>query len=195
MTNRKISFFNKNVSHIIFYFSSAIACTILALSTGCASGGFSLTRKYAGFVNSQNIILRIVLYILTSIVFAVTMLIDLVVFNTLDFWDGKVSQGTYNFKDKNNLYVVNHVFLPTTHLRQSTIVIKSESNKIIQEIILTEIKTKEIEMRVDGVLRARVKDISSIPIAYTFDMSGKILSEKTLHLNELGTAKYIVSQK
>jgi hypothetical protein len=188
-------FKNKYISYSIYYFTSAIACTILALSTGCASGGFSLTRKYAGFVNSQNIILRIILYILTSVVFVVTMLIDLVVFNTLDFWDGKVSQGTYNFKDKNNLYVVNHEFLPTTHLRQSTIVIKSDSNKIIQEIILTETKSKEIEMRVDGVLRARVKDISSLAIAYTFDKSGKILSEKTFHLNDLGAAGYIVSQK
>lgn len=53
------------------------------LATGCASGGFKLTRQYAQFVNRQQLILRIVLYILTSIVFAATLLIDAVIFNTM----------------------------------------------------------------------------------------------------------------
>src|SRR5688572_8030721 len=95
-----------------FFFLSSIACFTMALTSGCASGGFKLTRQYARWVNSQNIILRIVLYILTFIVFAVTLLIDAVVFNTIDFWEGKVSEGTYDFKDGDKVYQVRHEFLP-----------------------------------------------------------------------------------
>ena len=76
---------------------TALSVAMLA-TAGCASGGFKLTREYARWVNSKNIILRIILYILTAVVFAVTMLIDLVVFNTMDFWNGTVSQGDYKFK-------------------------------------------------------------------------------------------------
>ena len=87
-----------------FYLSSFAACAIMALTAGCASGGFKLTRQYARWVNSQNIILRIVIYILTSVVFAVTMLIDFVIFNTLDFWNGTVAAGSYEFKDGDKLF-------------------------------------------------------------------------------------------
>ncbi len=75
-------------SKTLFYIGSFLACTIMAITAGCASGGFKLTRKYASWLNSNNIIIRIILYILTSVVFAVTILIDMVIFNTIDFWEG-----------------------------------------------------------------------------------------------------------
>ncbi|MES2854537.1 MAG: hypothetical protein V4692_01685, partial [Bdellovibrionota bacterium] len=66
----------KPVSRTSFYLGSFIACAIMALSTGCASGGFKYTRKYAQFINGQMILIRIILYIFTSIVFVITMLVD-----------------------------------------------------------------------------------------------------------------------
>ena len=77
---------------------------VTGLNSGCASGGFQLTRSFAGWVNSQNVVLRVILYILTAVIFAVTLLIDLLINNTIDFWDGKVSAGTYNFsKDEETM--------------------------------------------------------------------------------------------
>jgi hypothetical protein len=149
----------------------------MALTTGCASGGFKLTRQYAGWVNSQNIILRIVLYILTSVVFAVTLLIDAVVFNTMDFWEGRVSQGTYEFKDATKTYQVRHEFQPGTQLKRSTIQIKDLNQARLQEIVLSETASGEIEMFIDGKLRTRVHSISEAPVASIFDGSGKLVDE------------------
>src|SRR5690606_10112033 len=99
--------------------------------------GFKITRQYARFVNSQMIVLRIILYILTSIVFAVTLLVDMVVFNTIDFWNGTVSQGDYEFKDGGKTYHARHEILPSK-LKQSTIKISDENGKHLQEVVLRE---------------------------------------------------------
>ena len=109
------------ISKLLFYLSSLSASAIMALTTGCASGGFKLTRQYAGFVNRQPTILRIIIYLLTGIVFAVTMLIDMVIFNTIDFWEGRVSAGSYEFKKGDKTFHVRHEFMPGTILKRSTI--------------------------------------------------------------------------
>lgn len=164
----------------LFFFGSLTACTILALTTGCASGGFKLTRQYAGWVNSQTVILRVIIYILTGIVFAVTLLIDMVVFNTMDFWQGHVSAGSFDFKDGEKTYQVKHEYLPGTQLRQSTIVVRDRDMNIAQEVQLTELTTGDIEMRVDGKLRARVKGLSGLPIAEVFGDRGQIVKEEVV---------------
>lgn len=168
---------------LLFFISSTIACFMMALASGCASGGFKLTREYAGWVNRQNIILRIVLYILTFVVFTVTLLIDAVVFNTIDFWEGKVSAGSFEFKDGSKVYQVKHEFLPNSKLRKSTIQISDNSKNINQEVLLVETPSGNIEMFVDGKLRTRVNGISEFPIASVFNEQGALINENAILLS------------
>jgi hypothetical protein len=170
-----------------FYLSSFVACAIMALTAGCASGGFKLTRQYARWVNSQNIILRIVIYILTSVVFAVTMLIDFVIFNTLDFWNGTVAAGSYEFKDGDKVFQVKHEFLPGTQLRKSTIQVMGSDQKLLQEVVLSETNQGQIEMFVDGKLKTRVDEISKIPMITYFDHQGQQTGEKTMLILPVAT--------
>lgn len=162
----------------LFYVGAFFACGLMAVSSGCASGGFKLTRQYARWVNSQNIILRIIIYILTGIVFVVTMLIDAVVFNTLDFWDGKVSEGKYEFKDEDKTYHVHHEFIPGTQRRRSTIQTFDKDSRLLQEVVLNETPEGEIQMKVDGQLRAQVRDLDSLPVATLYNSSGQTIENK-----------------
>ena len=167
-------------SKSLFYIGSLLACSIMALTTGCVSGGFKLTRQYARWVNSQNIIIRIILYILTSVVFAVTLLVDSVIFNTMDFWEGKVSEGKYEFKEGEKTYQVHHEIQPGTRLKRSTIKVVSPDQSLLQHIVLNETLTGEVEMMVDGKLRGRVQNMTSIPVATLFDEKGNVVEEKVL---------------
>jgi hypothetical protein len=171
---------HRKKSRSCFFLSSFLACTVLALSTGCASGGFQLTRQYAGFVNKQQILIRIILYILTGVVFAVTMLADLVIFNTMDFWEGRVSQGTYEFDKDGRTFQVHHEVLPLNSLKRSTIQIFGKSHVPLQVIVLQETLKGEIEMSVDGLVRARVRDIQSLPTVSIFDSKGTSVEEKVV---------------
>lgn len=163
--------------------SAFAACFVLAFTSGCASGGFKLTRQYAKWVNSQGTVLRVVLYILTSVVFAVTLLIDLAINNTVDFWDGKVSAGTYRFEKDGKNYVLNHEVLPGEKLRKSTIQIFDGANGLVQELVLRETPHGEIEMYLDGKLRTKVRRISEIPIASFYDPEGKLIREELVEEN------------
>lgn len=162
---------------------TALSVAIL-FTAGCASGGFKLTRQYARWVNSQNIILRIVLYILTAVVFAVTLLIDMVIFNTMDFWNGTVSQGDYHFKGEDKVYHVKHEILPGTLLKRSTINIFGKDDKKIQKVVLNETLTGEIEMYVDDKIRARVKNISSLPVVSVYNKAGQFLENQILRFDD-----------
>ncbi len=164
-------------------FSAALAASgLMALSTGCASGGYHLTRAYAGWVNQQHIILRIILYIFTSVVFAVTLIIDLVYFNTVDFWEGRLSSGIYDFSKDGRSYHVHHEVLPG-NLKRSTITIKeSSSEKLLQQVIFRETQSNEIELYVDGKLRTRVRDIRSLPTASIYNEKGQMMSDEIVPL-------------
>lgn len=179
---------------ISFKISALAACCVLALTTGCASGGFKLTREYARFVNSKMIILRIVLYIFTSIVFAITMLIDMVVFNTIDFWEGKVSQGTYDFKDGEKSFHAKHEILPGSNLKKSTILVTDAKNTLLQKVELLETATGEVELYIDGQLRTRVKDIKSLPVATLFDEKGRMIKEDTLWFALAGSSSQLAAK-
>lgn len=157
-------------------------------TTGCASGGYKLTRQYARFVNSQNIIIRIVLYIFTSIVFFATLLVDAVVFNTMDFWNGTVSQGTHEFIQDDKKFFVNHE-IDSQNFKKSTIQIASLDGKHLQEVVLRQVSKTEIEVIVDGQLRSRISDINSFPIAKHFDAKGSLVSENSVLLGELVAQK------
>lgn len=175
----------KGISKLSFYVSAFTACSIMAITSGCASGGYKLTRKYSGFVNKQNIILRVVLYLLTGIVFAVTLLIDMVVYNTMDFWEGRVSQGTYQFEKGDKSFVVQHEILPSTELKRSTIEVFGSNKELLQEVVLSETASGEVELYVDGALRSKVKDISSIPVASIYDAQGSLIGEEVIGLGKV----------
>ena len=148
-------------SHRLLYFLGIITTSLgLVMTTGCASGGYKLTRTYSSWVNSQQVILRVILYILTLPVFAVTLLIDGVVFNTMDFWNGQVSSGSYKFEKDQNIYFVKHEVLPN-NLKRSTIKIQSGASGAVREIVLQELVSGEVEMYSDGVLQARVGETPS----------------------------------
>lgn len=161
---------SKPFSFLISFFSVAI----VAFSTGCMSGGFKLTRQYARWVNSQMIVLRIVLYIVTLPIYAVTMLVDAVIFNTMDFWNGTVAAGAYEFKKDDKTYFVNHEFQPGTLLKKSIIDVRDTNSKLVQTVVIKETAANEIELWVNGKLRSKVKDLESFPIATIFEADGMI---------------------
>lgn len=154
---------------------------MMSFTTGCASGGFKLTREYAGWVNKQNIVIRIILYLLTSIVFAVTLLIDLVINNTMDFWEGRVSQGTYQFESEGRTYVAVHS-KDEQGLKSSVITISGRDLAKPQVVDLRETKNGKIELRVDGVLRTQVENIYESAEVLNFDSKGKLTSRAPLEV-------------
>jgi len=99
------------------------------------------------------------------VVFAATVLIDMVIFNTMDFWDGRVSAGDYQFEDGGKTYQARHEFWPDSKLKRSTIRVLDKDQKLLQTVVLTETAKGEIEVIVDGKLRGRVHGISEIPVA------------------------------
>lgn len=166
------------------YFTSFIVCSILAVTAGCASGGYKLTRQYAGFVNKQMIIIRIVLYLLTGIIFAVTMLADMVIFNTMDFWEGRVSAGDYQFQNGDKIFHVQHTVQPGSNLKRSKIKVMDKNQTQIQEVILSETADGKMEMTVDGQLRAEVRDVQSLPVATIFDGRGNFVKQAVVPLQD-----------
>lgn len=168
----------KSSQKFFFYLSSFVACAILALSTGCASGGYKITRQLSKWVNSQNIIIRIILYIFAGLAWAITLLIDMVVFNTIDFWEGKISAGDYQFKDGEKTFYVKHEILPGSNLKKSTIQIKDLNEKLLQTVVLSQTVQGDIETYVDGQLRTAVTNINSLPIITNYNASGKMIEQK-----------------
>ncbi len=150
---------------------SGLMCVIGLAQTGCASGGYQLTRKYARFVNKQHIVLRVVLYILTNIVFAVTLLIDAVVFNTIDFWEGKVSANSYDFEEDGKYYAVKHSLEGEHKLRKSVIqVYPDEARKSAEAtLVLEEQLGGKIQVTENGQIKAIVDDINSLPKLTVFN--------------------------
>ena len=164
----------------VSYLSALLACGVMSLAAGCASGGFKLTRQYAQFVNKQDLIIRIILYILTAVVFVATVLIDMVIFNTMDFWEGRVSAGSYEFKDAQKLYHAKHEYQPGTNLRRSILRVFDDKNVPLQEVVLTETAGHEIEVTVDGVLRGKVHSLSELPMISVYDAKGDWQEEKLI---------------
>lgn len=163
-----------------FYLFAFFACAIMTLATGCASGGYKLTRRYASWLNSQQLIIRILLYLFASVIFAITLFIDFVVFNTMDFWEGRISAGDYFFKQDGKNYYVKHEFLPGTNLRRTSIRMTDANGSLLQEAVLTETPNSEIELYIDGKLRTRVRDIHSLPVASIFDKDGNIIDNQVI---------------
>ena len=160
----------------------------LGANTGCASGGYKLTRRYATFVNHQNIIIRIVLYILTSIVFVATLLIDAVVFNTIDFWEGRVSANDYSFEKDGKMYLVKHYYLGEKKLRNTEIEIYSKNNGLMKaaekSIHLAETETGQVQIFEDGALKETIDSIYQLK-----------MSEPSLKEDLQATQKVLFSQQ
>lgn len=164
---------------------------MIGLGTGCASGGFKLTRKYSKFINSQNVVILSFLYILISFVFIVTLVIDAVIFNTIDFWEGRVSSGVYPFEKVGTLYAVHNEVHGASELKRSTIKISTANKKLLQEIQLKETPLGHIQLYVDGILRKKVENIQDLPTVTSFDRDGKVSNVETyeptkIHANRSG---------
>lgn len=170
---------------VLIYASKRVLVAMLALvtafTTACASGGFRLTRRYAGFVNRQNVVLRVILYVLTLPIFWVTLLIDEVINNTVDFWEGRVAQGTFRFSEGGRIFVARHD-IDEAGLKSSHIEVFGADNIKIQDVRLAQVSNSQIEVYVDGVLKHRVSDIHALPQLTTFN--GRTQSTRSLSFDE-----------
>jgi hypothetical protein len=163
---------------ITLVLAGLLTAMVAGLTTGCASGGYKLTRQYAGWVNKQNIVLRIVLYLLTSVVFAVTLLIDAVIFNTMDFWEGRVSQGTFEYSEDGKVYKAQHK-LNEGGLRSSQIEVW-QNEKLLHTISLIETPEHKIQLLENGILKTEVDNIDSLPRISHFSKDGQLMSQEVL---------------
>jgi hypothetical protein len=146
------------------------AITACGIGAGCVSGGFMTTRTVAKWLNSQNIVLRVVLYVFIWPVFLITMLADEVIFNTIDFWSGKVTAQNSVFEKDGVRVQVAHSLTP---LRRSVFTIdgKNGEHSIIE---LRESALGSIEVYKDGQKRTEVKDIrSAFPTYVSFENDGR----------------------
>jgi hypothetical protein len=62
--------------------------------------------------------------------------------------------------------------------------VTDSKNRLLQEVILKELASGEIELYVDGYLKSRVHGITSTPIAAVFDKTGMKIEERILPLNK-----------
>ena len=157
--------------------SLIVAFLGLGFSTGCASGGYKITRGFSSWVNKQNLIIRIVLYIFLMPVWAITLLIDAVVFNTMDFWEGRVSQGTYNFEGNGKQYWVQHEFQADSKLRKTTIRTMDLEDQKVREIVISENSDQSIEVYIDGQLRRKASGIKGFALVSDYDSQGSLLKK------------------
>lgn len=163
---------------MVLVVSAFLSAGLMVATSGCASGGYSISRSFAGWINKNNILLRIVLYIFLGGAFLFTLVADLLVMNTIDFWTGKVSQGTYEFKDAEKTFVVKHSLQGDLH--QTHIEIKNSQGKKLQDILMKETARLEVEYYLDGVLKAKFDNIESVPRVTQFDRKGRIFKQENL---------------
>lgn len=156
------------------YLAAFLACTVAGLTSGCVSGGYKLTRQYATFVNGQQVIVRVLLYIFTLFIFGITLIVDDIIFNTMDFWKGTVSENTYKFNKDDKTYVVQHEFVGPALLKRSTIKTFDSHMKQLQEVVLNETANHQIEFYVDGKLRVRADSLDALPMISVFDAKGQL---------------------
>ncbi|MAE73663.1 MAG: hypothetical protein CL675_06180 [Bdellovibrionaceae bacterium] len=161
--NRSLSTLSQRILSPVL---SLLLCFLGLAQTGCASGGFKLTRQYAQFVNKQSLIIRIVLYLVTMVVFAITLVIDAVIFNTMDFWEGRVSANTYHFNEDGKSYAVTHSYVGPDKLRRTDIqVTDSPATGPVHlvKITLAEQPEGRIHVLENDQLKAIAEDIYSLP--------------------------------
>ena len=147
-------------------------CLLSMAQLGCASGGFKLTRQYARFVNKQQTVIRVVLYLLTMIVFAATILIDAVIFNTMDFWEGRVSANSYHFNKDGKIYGVKHYHKGDNRLRNTEIRIyevEAPANAAPELVHLSETDSGKVDIYKNGALKATVDTIQDLPEITLFE--------------------------
>ena len=150
----------------------ATLAVLTAFTTACASGGYRLTRRYSSFVNHQNVVLRVIVYILTFPVFGVTLLIDGVINNTVDFWEGRVAQGTFRYESGGRTFVAQHA-TGADSLKSSHIETFGADHVKLQDVGLTQTSATNIEVWVDGVFKHRVSDIHAMPQLASFTGQGQ----------------------
>lgn len=177
------------MKNLLLIFMSIWTFILTSISSGCMSGGFKWTRKYSQFVNSTHIVLRIVLYVLTFPIYVVTQLVDVVIFNTMDFWSGRVSSGTYHFKKDQHTYVVHHGYQdPAKTLRNSQIEIWS-NNQLLETTVIAENIEGEIVVTKNDILTLRASQLSSLPMVHFYSLDGSQVNKTELFIDQTKIAQ------
>jgi len=161
----------------------AFAVTNSAL-VGCAAGDFGFTRGVAHWNLRMTLLPRILVYILLVIipVYPIAMFLDLILNNTIQFWTGSavfVSQNKTFYKDGLRVDVA-HSANP---LRKTVITAYDKDGKISSTVELRENSQKSIELYVDNVKRAEVKDIKD-GIRLLEENSGHVSKTRTFTAEE-----------
>lgn len=116
------------------------------------------------------------------VVFGVTLIIDAVVFNTMDFWEGRVSQGTFHFEKDGQSYVVEHRL--RDGLRVSRIEVR-KAGRLMKTMAIEETSSGQIEYFENGVRKAQVDQISSVPRITHLASQGRVIRQDTLNMADL----------
>lgn len=174
---------------LLLIFMSFLTFIAATVTTGCMSGGFKWTRRYAQFVNSTHIVVRVVLYILTLPVYAITYLVDAVIFNTMDFWNGRVSAGRYEFKTDQHTYVVHHGFGdPARTLRHSKIEIWGKG-VLLETTDINENSEGEILVTKNNISTLKVTQLSTLPLIQFYSIDGSHITKTEMFIDKSSIAK------
>ncbi|MGZ3682209.1 MAG: DUF3332 family protein [Bdellovibrionota bacterium] len=161
----------------------ALAVTNSTL-VGCAAGDFGFTRGVAHWNLRFSLLPRILVYILLIIipVYPIAMFLDVILNNTIQFWTGSavfVAQNKTFYKDGLRVEVA-HSANP---LRKTVITAYDKDGKVASTVELRETAQKAIELYVDNMKRAEVKDIRD-GIRLLEETSGHVTKARTFALDE-----------
>lgn len=170
-----------------------VAFSHAALS-GCAAGNYGFIRTVAKWNLKMSLLPRVLVYIAFVIipVYPIAMLLDLLIGNTIEFWTEKpiITVAHKTFEKDGMLVQVDHERNP---LRKTTLTATDKAGKIsVTQIIETPKQT--IEVFVDGVKKAELKDIHDVaPLLVRYDESGfKATSTVAVPVSELPENRFAV---
>lgn len=175
----------KNKSFIRTWAILLILCFSNIGLSGCAAGNFSLTRSVGRWNRKFTEIPRVLIYIAFVIipVYPIAMLVDLVVTNTIDFWQGGSASAMNNtiYKDGYKIKIA-HSADP---LRKSIMQSYDKNEKLVSTVELRETEQHTIEVYLDGVKKSEVNSIEDgmVQISAFTDTQKK---DKILDVRKLG---------
>ncbi|MBL8994902.1 MAG: DUF3332 family protein [Spirochaetia bacterium] len=163
--------------------SRLVTFTLLALAgtmtlQSCLSGGWKITRMVAKWNNGFAVFPRILIYIAFFLlqVYTITSLIDGIVFNTIDFWNGTISAMNYKYQKDGMDVAVVHSRFP---LRRS--VITTSKGDVVKSVVeVNELENGKIALVINGVLRGEFKNIQDVDptlVLYKEDSKTELLSK------------------
>ncbi|MEW6055997.1 MAG: DUF3332 family protein [Bdellovibrionota bacterium] len=154
-------------------------CVLLVLGlfglsfSGCAGGNFNLVRSVAKWNLRMSLLPRVIVYLAFIIipVYPIALLLDAILFNTIEFWTGKPVLTAKNQKfEKDGVTVEIAHFLDPLRRTVITSTMKDGSRSLTE---LRETEGKSIEIYVDQIKRGEVQNIDqAIATVLTFKDDG-----------------------